>query len=87
MRSGGSVVPSPYYDYEYQCLEWRRSLSEENLRHLTSDFLMGRRDAATADAFAEYEDRYGPLDRNRGLPSKNKKTKRSAKRRNSKSKQ
>lgn len=85
MRSGGSIAPSPYFDYEAQCLLWRQSLSEENLRALTTDFLMGRHDHATRDALAEYEERYGPIDRTngRGLPKKEPKSKRSAKRRSS----
>jgi len=52
------------------------------LRSLTTDFLMGRRDDATADALVEFEDRYGPIDQGkRGLPKKDPKSKRSAKRR------
>jgi len=87
MRSGGSIAPSPYMDYEQQCIIWRQSLSEANLRDLASDFLMGRRDDSTADALTEYEDRYGPLDHDKKrLPGKDKsakRSKRSAKRRSS----
>ena len=85
MRSGGSIAPSPYFNYEQQCLIWRQSLNEANLRDLASDFLMGRKDAATTDALAEYVARYGPLDKTkRGLPKKKPKSKRSAKRHKSK---
>lgn len=38
---------------------WRRSLPDDILRSLASDFLRGLVDECNADAFAEFEYRYG----------------------------
>lgn len=44
-------------EYELARVEWARRLSETNLRSLTADYLQGRRDECTTDAYNEFERR------------------------------
>lgn len=52
---------------------WCKSLKEVELRSLASDYLMGRIDETTSDAFIEFELRFGPYVKGDNTPSKSKK--------------
>jgi hypothetical protein len=66
------------HSYDDQRIIWRQSLAEDVLRSLASDYLRGMVDESTADAFREYEHRWGPhVKGNRGLSKKSKKSRKS----------
>lgn len=45
--------------YDEQRLYWRNSLSDDIVRSLAADYLRGYEDECNADAFKEYERRFG----------------------------
>lgn len=66
-------------EYEAQRMDWRRSLSDIHCRELASDYIRGRVDDCTTDAFREFEARWGKHIRGNGVqrkPSKKTKAKR-----------
>lgn len=45
--------------YDEQRIAWRKSLPELIVRELASDYMRGRQDECTYDAYLEYERRFG----------------------------
>lgn len=71
--------------YDEQRLAWAHSLSEMDLRALASEYLMGKRDEGSIDAYQEYKRRFPEEAENRENKTKKKKesSKRSKKTRSS----